>query len=173
MIKQVQELSDEKEKINSELNVKVKEAEIFASERNLLENEYRNLQQQLRETSSERDKVQTELAQVRQQLESERADKAALADESRSKTQQVKQYKKQVDGFRTQLQESNARIDDYHMRLEQCKKELLYCQVDLGKRPEYEKTSVSSNCCFPSSSIVMSYLLFFRLKWLKPCMNQS
>ena len=107
-------------------------------------------------------------------MEGEREDKAALADESRSKTQQVKQYKKQVDGFRTQLQESNARIDDYHRRLEQCKKELLYCQVDLRKREEYEENSVSSNYCFlSSSSIVMSYLLFFRLKWLKPCMNQS
>ena len=187
LLKQVQKVCDEKENIKSELNAKVKEAEIFASERNHLENEYCNLQQQLRETSSERDKAQTELVEVKQQLETvcvdldevkqelkrEWEDKAALVNESRSKTQQVKQYKKQVDGFRTQLQDSNARIDDYHMRLEQCKKELLYCQIDLKKREEYEENSVRSNCCFPSSSIVMSYLLFCRLNLLKPCMYQS
>ena len=141
--KQVQEFCDENERINYDLKAKVKEAEIIATERNHLENEYQHLQQQLRETRTEKDEVKTELAQVRQQLESECADKAALADESRSKTQQVKQYKKQVDGFRTQLQESNARIDDYHMKLEQCKKELLYCQDDLRKREEYEENTVS------------------------------
>ena len=163
--KQVQEFCDECERISCDLKAEIKEAEIFATEKNDLENEYQHLQQQLRETLSERNKAQTELTEVKQQLgtvcadlseakqqlEREREDKAALADESLSKTQQVKQYKKQVDSFRAQLQKSNTKIDEYHMRLEQYKKELLYYQADLRKCEEYEENSVSDNYCFPNS----------------------
>ena len=67
--KRVREFCDENERISCDLKAKIKEAEIFATEKNDLENEYQHLQQQLRETSNEKDKAQTELTEVKQQLE--------------------------------------------------------------------------------------------------------
>ena len=144
--KQVQEFCHECERINCDLKAEIKEAEIFAAEKNHLENEYQHLQQQLRETCSERDKAQTELTEVQQQLETMcadmaenkqeleniRADNAALAEKSQLKTLQVKQYKKQVDSFRTQLQE---KTDEYHKNLilQGCKNEVSSYLYDVIK----------------------------------------
>ena len=143
--KQVQELCNENERLNDQ---RKKEAELNATGKNQLKDDLQKLKQQLQQhletVCSERDLLQLELSEMTQKLEMAIVEQTRLTDDGLAKTQQVKQYKKQVDNFRVLLQESNAKVEDYHIRLEQCKHDLAYCQKDLRTREEHEQNMAST-----------------------------